>query len=289
MTRPTIPDTGSRTLPDFLIVGAAKSATTTLFHWLGQQPEVHLPVEKEPRFFSDERRWAEGIEPYMALFADARPGDLTGEASTAYTDPALAALCAERIADTVPGAKILYVVRHPIDRLRSHYRHQVQRGRERLPLAEAVLRPDNPYVGYSRYFTCFRPYLERFDDDRVAVIRTEDLHDGGSAWLRALSLLGLEDRPAPQVAYNATAEKAGFRRPMLWLYEHGWTSHLRHLPRPVRQLGRRTLMRRDDRYAQRLDGSLSPVPIEVARLIWRDVDRLEDHLGREMGWAREER
>ena len=83
---------------------------------------------KEPVFFSDETAWNRGTDWYRSLFAESAPGSLTGEASVEYTDPAVADTAAARIAATIPDARLVCLLRDPIDRLRSHYRHEVQRG-----------------------------------------------------------------------------------------------------------------------------------------------------------------
>ncbi len=74
-------------LPDYVIVGMMKSGTTSLYQWLGGQPECALAREKEPDYFSREDVWQRGLEWYSELFADAPLGKLIGEASKSYTKP----------------------------------------------------------------------------------------------------------------------------------------------------------------------------------------------------------
>ena len=72
-------------VPHFLIIGAMKAATSTLYDQLRHQPGIFLPELKEPNFFSDDAHYARGIDWYTGLFAEAGPSDLIGDASTHYT------------------------------------------------------------------------------------------------------------------------------------------------------------------------------------------------------------
>ena len=90
-------------LPDFIIVGALKSGTTTLFRWLATHPGTSLKT-KEPHFFSGEAAWGRGIDWYRSLFEAAGDDVVTGEASATYTSMAAAPIAAARIAEVVPGA-----------------------------------------------------------------------------------------------------------------------------------------------------------------------------------------
>ena len=72
-------------LPDYLIIGAMKCGTSTLAVQLGAQPGLFMTTPKEPNFFSDDVIYSRGAAWYQALFDDAKPGDIKGEASTHYT------------------------------------------------------------------------------------------------------------------------------------------------------------------------------------------------------------
>lgn len=269
---------GSR-LPDFVIIGAMKCGTTSLFRWLGEQPEVHLPEIKEPHFFSRDDRWNRGLEWYRSLFGEAEAESVTGEASASYTDPRFSPLAAERMATIVPRARLIFLIRDPVERIRSHYRHEVQRSRERRPLVEALQDPENPYLRSSLYHRALAPYLDRFPLEQVLVARLEDL-TAGSAWEEVLTHIGLPGRPRPQESYNVSSEKAGFTRPMLRLWESGLGRRLGKVPKPLRDLGKRLLLRRSSRYAEKLDGSLVTIPEGVLQPLWVDQRRFAERLGR---------
>jgi hypothetical protein len=280
----------SERLPDFIIIGTMKSGTTSLYEWLVRQPEVFLPATKEPNFFSRDEVFRRGTTWYGELFAPASEDQLAGEASVSYTSPDQCEIAADRMAALVPRGRLICLVRHPIDRLRSHYRHQVQRGRERRSFEEAIRDPKANYVAQSLYFRCLKPYIDRYPKEQICVVRMEDLSsDPPLAWKQVLEHLGLAVRPRPSGAYNVTGDKAGFTRVMLWLWESGLYRMLMRLPRPLRGLGKPLLLRRDPRYGQLLKQSAGSVPSDLAHLIWEDISRLERWLERDTAfWDRVE-
>jgi hypothetical protein len=267
--------------PDFIVIGTMKSGTTSLYEWLGRQPEVFFPSTKEPDFFSRDEIWRRGAHWYETLFAPAAADQLAGEASVSYTSPDQCEVAADRMATVVPRAKLVCLVRHPIERIRSHYRHQVQRGRERRAFDEAIRDPQAQYVAQSLYYTCLKPYIERYARDQICVVRMEDLSaDPPIAWIQVLEHLGLALRPRPSGTYNVTSAKAGFTRGMLWLWESGFHRPLMRLPRPLRRLGKPLLLRRDPEYRRLVEYSSRPVPEELVEPVWQDVSLLERWLGR---------
>jgi hypothetical protein len=104
-------------LPDFVIIGAMKSATTTLHEQLAAQAGIFMSEPKEPNFFSDEENWAKGMGWYRGLFEGAGDALLTGESSTHYTKLPDYPSALPRIRERLPDAKFIYVMRHPMQRL----------------------------------------------------------------------------------------------------------------------------------------------------------------------------
>ena len=268
-------------LPDFCVIGTAKSGTTTLYRWLDAQPEVRLPTLKEPNFFGREDRWALGLDWYRSLFAGI-PEDLrTGEASVRYTAPELAELAAARIAAVLGPRPLICLLRDPAERARSHYRHQVQRGRERRPFPVAVAEPHNPYIAGSCYATVLRPYVRRFGE-RLAVVRFEDLL-AGPGWEQVCTHLGLTPRPAPAGAHNVTAAKARFSGPARLAYRRRW-HRLGGALGPLRRPLRRLLLRDDRRYRDLLASAAAPLPADAVALLAAELDALGALLGRPVRW-----
>lgn len=276
-------------LPNAVIIGAMKSATTSLYRWLDQQPDIFMAHPKETRFFTD--KWSLGRDWYAALFAHAGPDQLLGEASVNYTNPRLALRAADRMATTIPDALVIYVLRHPVERIRSHYRHEVQRRREGRDLLEALREPGNTYAGHSSYYSCLRPYIDRFPRERILVVRFEDLvRPPAPAWPAVLEFLSLSERPVPEGSYNVSSEKAQWTRLMAWAKRNRLISlrQVSRLPRPLRRLGRMLFARGGSSYERKLDASLVPIPSDVLMPVWEDISRLEGWLGTQL-WSREDK
>lgn len=147
--------------PDFIVVGAMKSATTTLHEQLARQPGLFMCRPKEPNFFSDDAIYARGWQWYGDLFQPAQDADLRGESSTHYTKLPTYPRTVDRMVRDLPRLKLIYVMRHPIDRLVSHYVHEVTTGRIRVGLAEAIEQLPE-LVEYGRYSLQLQPFLDAY-------------------------------------------------------------------------------------------------------------------------------
>lgn len=153
-------------LPDFIIIGAMKSATSTLHEQLARQPGIFMTTPKEPYFFSDDPVYAQGIDWYKNLFSSANATDLKGESTTHYTKLPTYPQTLERIEKHVPDAKFIYVMRHPVERLVSQYIHHWTEREVTVSLDEAVA--TMPILtAYSQYTMQLTPYFERFGQERV--------------------------------------------------------------------------------------------------------------------------
>jgi hypothetical protein len=132
---------GSRPLPDFLILGAQKAGTTALYDYLTRSPAVSGPPWKEVSFF--DRHWARGERWYRGNFPrGARPP--VGEASPGYLFHPDAP---RRVRELLPDAKLIAVLRDPVTRAYSHYRHEVALGREPLSFEDALAAEDERMAG----------------------------------------------------------------------------------------------------------------------------------------------
>jgi glycosyltransferase involved in cell wall biosynthesis len=189
---------GSARWPDFLVVGAARAATTSLHRALRDSGVAWVPAQKEPRFFASDGRAPEYRGPhdevlvnrrgvwdrraYLDLFADAPAGAAIGEVSPLYLwEEAVSA----RIHDANPSCRIVAVLRDPAERAFSQWR--LHRAWDEEPLAfEAALAAEDDrlaagwsplyaYRGRGCYARLLRPYLDRFGPERVLVVRFEDL------------------------------------------------------------------------------------------------------------------
>jgi hypothetical protein len=187
-------------LPDFLVVGVPKAGTTALHAALVQHPELYLPTVKEPKYFltsgpppaqggpGDAQTYQEHVwrrADYEALFAAAPPGTLTGEATPFY----LYDLDAQaRIKRTVPDAKLIVVLRNPVDRAHSNWYHLWAAGLEpeRSFVAACEAEPERKaagwahfwhYLGQGRYGEQLEQLFTLFNKEQVLIMRYRDLRD----------------------------------------------------------------------------------------------------------------
>lgn len=162
-------------LPTFVVVGGMKCGTSSLYHYLRLHPEVAMAAKKELAYFTEEGNWREGESWYRSWFS---PEDrVRGEASPQYTCYPHFAGVPERMHALIPDALLIYVVRDPVERLISHYRHNVASGRESRSLTEALDEPDSMYLARSQYHRQLERYLDLYDRDQILVLDQADLRD----------------------------------------------------------------------------------------------------------------
>lgn len=172
-------------LPNLVVIGAMKCATSALHEYLDAHPDVSMSRPKELNFFNGPAeppqedpetwwvtgQWHRGLGWYASQF-DAAP--VRGESSPAYTSPSFPEVPG-RMAAVVPEARLLYLVRDPAERALSQYAHHVRDGTERRPADEAVLDPDSQYLARSRYFERVEPFLALFGRRQLHVVVQERL------------------------------------------------------------------------------------------------------------------
>jgi len=188
-------------LPTFVVIGAQKCGTTSLWRYLCLHPDVAMCSVKEPNFFLGGAEWAQGVAWYRQLFAGTEAATAVGEASTMYAMFPHAPGVPERIQRVLPEARLVYLVRHPIDRMVSLYGHHLAAGWEHRPIAQALLQ-DARYTDSSRYALQLEQYRRWVDPERILVVRTEDLAADPDAVVRRVwAFLGVD----PTVAVPASA------------------------------------------------------------------------------------
>lgn len=254
---------------NFIVIGSMKSGSTTLFRWLGLHPGVALPRIKEPNFFSDDRAWARGISWYESLFPELEEGQITGEASIRYTDPAVSGEAAVRAAGLVPDSRLIFIARNPLDRARSHYRHEVLRGRERRSFVEALQAQGNRYVRLSRYRDGLSPWKSSFPKSQLRVFSFDALFgEGEFEWRNLLSYLELPYFARPTEQYNVTEGKRQYRGLMRMLYRTGAMRLEGRVPRWMKGLARPLLFR--SQATSLLDSSRTPLPPSLELSLFGD-------------------
>jgi hypothetical protein len=199
-------------LPDFIIGGAPRSGTTWLYELLDRHPGVHMarPVAPEPKFFLRDDEYAKGLEYYsQKWFGDVDPSKKAGEKSTDYLESASAAT---RIARDLPRVKLIFLLREPVSRAYSNYLWSKRNGLETEDFATALRLEDErertlperwkftrPFSYFSRglYADLLEPYVNRFMDRQLLVLRFEDIIDHPSVVAeRVHAFIGVPPRAA---------------------------------------------------------------------------------------------
>jgi Sulfotransferase domain len=187
-------------LPNVIIIGAMKCGTTSLHNYLDAHPQISMSEGKELNFFYREDRWKEqGIAWYRRQFDPDVP--VRGESSVNYTKNLRASrISSTRMREVIPDAKLIYIVRHPIERAVSHYLHTRAAGNEERTLSEALGDFNEQYVTRSLYYANLRPFLKQFPRENLLVVPQEGLLSRRSEvlWL-IFSFLGVDpDVAAPE-------------------------------------------------------------------------------------------
>jgi len=202
-----------RVLPDFLIIGVMKGGTTSLFRYLAKHPQINPPFRKEIKFF--DLHYEQGLSWYRAHFplkVKMSNGIITGEATPYYIFHPLAA---QRIAKDLPNAKLITILRNPVDRAYSHFNHMVRVGRENLSFEEALDKEEKrlsheeekiiadpgyltfkhlhySYKARGRYAEQISTWLKLFPREQMAFLSSEELYsDPSSVYGKAIQFLGL--------------------------------------------------------------------------------------------------
>ncbi len=179
--------------PNFFIVGAPRAGTTSLYHYLRGHPDIFMPHIKEPHFFSGVNPGSERLryarsrptsseKEYLALFRGVRSETEVGEASPSYLQQPDAP---RRIKEKAPDAKIIIILREPVDRAFSQYLADYREGAQTLPFYEALVQdlanprkewgPAHLYTELGMYHDQVVRYLETFGRDQVRIYLYEDL------------------------------------------------------------------------------------------------------------------
>jgi Sulfotransferase domain len=228
-------------LPNLIVIGGLKCGTTSLHHYLNLHPQVAMSRPKELNFFVAELNWDLGADWYASHFDRSAP--VRGETSPHYTNLPRFGGVAGRMREVLGAdVRVIYMVRDPIDRMLSHYLHNVGGGYESRPLETALSDPNSAYVARSRYAMQAEPYLEAFGAEGLLIVTREELRD---------DRLGTMGR-----TFGFCGVDAGFTSPQ---FEREWETGggkqdggFRLMDRAVRLPGLRSLDRNFDRLPESL-------------------------------------
>lgn len=292
-------------MPNFLVIGAARSGTTSMHHYLGSHPEIYMSPVKEPNFFAhDGMRFDLGppapgwkhsarhsvIDPrkYRALFDGVKGEKAIGEVSPAYMR---SSGTVERIHGGIPEARLVAILRDPAERAYANYMGRLRDGTERVLDPGDAIRGalqgrgsrwrTAVYIDLGFYHARLRPFYERFDREQIRVVLFDDfVHDPGAVLREIFSFLAVDPGfvPDTSVAYNSSGRIASPPLRFAW----GHTRELRArlgprlpsaIPVAVQKLLRRSISRppmSPDLRAELVERYRTDI-LELERLIERDL------------------
>jgi hypothetical protein len=191
--RTPISATAKATLPNLLIIGAAKAGTTSLHRYLSQHPQIFMSTRKELAFFDPRLRWQLGVDWYKSNFDASFP--INGEASPQYTLHPRVPGVPERIRGVLGTPKLIYMIRDPIDRLLS-YTHAQHLWPTSRSLNAARLESEQPlYIYGSSYFMQLSQYLKVFPRELIHVVVNERLNTRPRETLQQIfRFIGVDDQ-----------------------------------------------------------------------------------------------
>jgi Sulfotransferase domain len=181
-------------LPDLIVIGAQKCGTSSLHYYLNLHPEISMSKEKELHFFTGGRNWDKGVEWYKSNFIGNEK--VLGEASSSYSFYPNYSGVPERMYRILPDARLIYIVRDPIDRIISHYIHGYAIGWENRPIEDALARLEkNRYINFSKYYMQLEQYLNYFPASNILIMTQEDLfRHRQSALQKAFRFLDVDEK-----------------------------------------------------------------------------------------------
>jgi hypothetical protein len=276
-----------RAMPTFFIVGAGKSATTSMHAYLDLHPEIGMSIVKEPQFFADPdgHEWR---EHYESMFDPAYA--VRGESSTAYSQWPLIPGVPERLLDAVPDAPLIYMIRDPIDRAVSWWTEMRMHSNDNRPFTEAFADVEDPfstYVATSRYASQLKMWLEHVPLERFCFVEMDELaSDPAGTLARVCHFLGVNptfDFAGARERFNVGEDKQEYAGVALrlrnslflrWVYQLPPAKRERLLA-PVRRAFARPMERPvvDDDLRARLSAVLKPEADEFRTITGRAFAR----------------
>lgn len=199
--------------PQAYIIGAAKAGTTSLAELLSTHPHIAVAEPKEPDYFGGQ--YHRGLAWYKGCFAHARPGALLVDASTSYAASlwdAPCALVAKRILSARPDARLVMMVRDPVERAWSSYWHAVRAGTEKRSFAQAIESPRSVHVGASLYWQRLVEFRRHWDPSAMLVVSFSDfVRQPHQVAYRVAEFFGVDPQGLPTPSAQQAHRNTSFR------------------------------------------------------------------------------
>ncbi|MEA2347914.1 MAG: hypothetical protein QOG62_1701 [Thermoleophilaceae bacterium] len=262
--------------PNLIVIGAQKCGTSALHYYLRQHPDIAMSKPKELNFFIETRTWQNGVEWYEEHWPD--NALVRGEASPNYTAHPHFPGVAEKMAEVVPDAKLIFLVRDPISRMVSQYIHNYTKRAEHRDLAATLLDANKTYVNRSRYMFQLDQFLPYYKPESIMVIDSGNLRDQRMETLqRIFRFVGVDDgfnSKKYKEEKHVTSDKERLNRLGAWA--------LNNLSRPNYNRARRVLPLSKPIERPEIDDALRE---QLKELLGEDVARLREFTGEAFaGW-----
>lgn len=264
---------------DFAVVGAERAGSSTLYKYLQKHPHICMSSVKEPGYFAYNPDWKSCLDDYHKLFSFSK-GQLCGEASTMYTWFPEYPYTSKSLFEYNPELKIIYLIRNPIVRMISQFSMWVAWGVIKNDPRQLVSNP--VFTNRSRYWLQLRQYLDRFQQENIYLMISEELFRDPDAELRRLSLFfGV---PFANIDKDVVWENPTVGQIFdLWRFkkfkQRGWVQSI--IPRVP--LSVRAVLRKP--FERSLQGKPMVQP-DILDILWRmvetDVCEIEKFIGREL-------
>lgn len=264
----------ARYRPDFLVIGAMKSGTTSLYHDLYSHPDIFLPDKESNLLFAPSP-----ADAFTEAYKKSQVGQICGEVCPDYSKlPDLSdALPAAKKLFTDQMPRLIYLVRQPLNRTLSHHRFVSSRRDTRFPTMDANINQcldEHPeLINYSRYAMQIRPWIEAFGKKSLLVIRFEDYIQNRNDTLKKIhSFLGLSNAPLPPTHQDRIHNRSASRPVLTPAWQRIIESKLyRQLLRPLLSLSLRDKIRR--RVLPTSSNKRTPLTAETQQAI---IDQVRD-------------
>lgn len=199
------------TLPTFIVAGTFKAATTSIYDYLKQHPQIFMPEIKEAKYFVFEPHNPEHVrarrqkypirtlEEYQKLFSGANDEIAIGEASPVYISSLFAL---QQIYQTIPDVQLIFSLRNPIDRAYSGYSMRLRNGYESRPVRQAMAEDAQEFLAKS-YYKQLLPWYEHFPAEQIKVVLFEEIKkDAVQVMQEIYQFLGVDRTFVPDVSYH---------------------------------------------------------------------------------------
>lgn len=283
------------TKPDFIIIGAIKAGTTSIYRYLNTHPEIVMSSRKEVNYFLGTNFNDKNLSWYASHFPKDPAGKKCGEASPNYTNHPKYKAVPARIKDVVPNAKLIYLLRDPIDRIISKYKHNYARddikNRHERSMEEVLLSNSEEYIAASKYWTQLSHYLDHFSLDDITIIQSEHLWSNTEEVLQQIfEELGVDSEfshPVFGQGFNTSTRRRDPRLFDAWLRKTSIKDVLRpYLPRSLVRLYKKVAMKPVPKEKIKNKAELTPgLENKLKDLLNEDIRLLRKNTDRDFsGW-----